>query len=225
MTLQRTSLILLAAASLSFAASAHAEIGVTADLGTTGVGAHIVVPMEKSLNGRFGINYLRRSFNKDASALDYHVKAELKTFDAIFDWYPGSSPFHVSAGVVYNGNQADAKAKPNSTGGYTINGTNYAAATVGNLSGTVDYRKAAPYLGVGWGNALTASKKLSFSAELGALFQGSPKTNLVSIGCTTSTTVCKALASDVAAENVKFAHDIEDFKVYPVLRVSVNYAF
>ena len=69
------------------AASAHAEIGVgvTATLGTTGAGVHLVVPMERTLNGRFGINYYKHDFDKRSGGIDYDGDAKLQTFDALFD--------------------------------------------------------------------------------------------------------------------------------------------
>lgn len=216
----------LAAAAMLAAGAANAQVGVTADLGSTGVGFHVVVPMETYLNGRFGANYFRHNFDKTSDGVDYDIKGKLQTFDVLFDWYltEGSS-FHLTGGLVYNGNKFNAKAKPNGLGGFTLNGHAYTAADVGLLTGRIDYRKAAPYLGIGWGNALARSSRWTTNIDLGVFYQGNPNVQLASVGCTVSSTVCKALASDVAVERLRLRDDVDALKVYPVVRASIGYQF
>jgi hypothetical protein len=218
---------LVAAAGLLAAASSQAQVAVTADLGTTGAGAHLVVPMESNLNGRFGLNYMKHDFDKRSGMVDYNLKGKLETFDVLFDWYiRDNSAFHLTGGLVYNGTNFDAVAKPNSLGSFTLNGNSYTAADVGLLSGTVDFRKAAPYLGIGWGNPLKLNgSRWQFNSDLGTYYQGKANVHLVSIGCATSNTVCKAVATDVAAEAARLADDASSYKFYPVLRASLSYGF
>lgn len=216
----------LATAALLAAGAVHAQVGATADLGSTGMGFHVVVPMETYLNGRFGANYLRHNFDKTSNGVDYDIKGKLQTVDVLFDWYlnEGSS-FHLTGGILYNGNKFNAKAKPNGLGGFTLNGHAYTAADVGLLTGRIDYRKAAPYLGVGWGNALARTTGWTTSVDLGVFYQGNPNVKLASVGCTTSAAVCKALASDVAAQALHLRDDVDGFKVYPVVRATIGYRF
>lgn len=218
--------VLVLAAVLATAASAQAQVALTADAGTTGAGLHLVVPMETYLNGRFGANYFKHDMTKRSGLIDYDLKGKLQTIDILFDWYlRDNSSFHLTGGLVYNGTNFDARAKADALGSFTINGNKYTAADVGVLDGTVKFRKAAPYLGIGWGNPLAADKRLQFNADLGAYYQGKANVHLVSRGCTTSQTVCKALASDVAAEQARLAGDTSSYKLYPVLRASISYRF
>jgi hypothetical protein len=217
-----------AAALLVLANTAQAQVGVTADLGSTGAGFHLVVPMESNLNGRFGANMFNHNFDRNSNGVDYAIKGKLQTFDVLFDWYlrEGSS-FHLTGGLVYNGNRFDATAQGNQLGKLTLNGHTYTASDIGMLKGRIDYRKAAPYLGIGWGNPLAADVRnhWSLSADLGAFFHGKPNVELGSYGCTVSKTVCDALIQDVAAERLHFADDADSLKFYPVVRASVNYRF
>jgi hypothetical protein len=218
--------IALACAALLASSAALAQVGVTADLGSTGAGFHVVVPMESDLNGRFGINYFKHDFNKTSSGIDYDVKGKLQTFDLLFDWYALSgSKFHLTGGLVYNGNRFDAHGKADPLGKFNLNSNVYSAADVGILSGRVAYRKAAPYLGIGWGNALAENSRWNLNADLGAFYQGNANVNLTSIGCTTSQLVCQTLAKDVEAVRQRFGDDLNKFKVYPVLRASLSYRF
>jgi hypothetical protein len=216
----------LAAAALLAAGSASAQVGVTADVGTTGVGFHVVVPMETYLNGRFGANYFKHDFDKTSNGVNYDVKGKLQTVDILFDWYLNEgSNFHLTGGLVYNGNKFNVHAKPNGAGVFTINGNTYTAADVGVLSGRLDYRKAAPYLGIGWGNALAQASRWNVNTDLGVFYQGNPNVQLASIGCTTSMTVCTTLAKDVAVARQNLRDDSDSFKFYPVVRVSIGYRF
>ena len=219
---------LFALAALVAGASAQAQVGaaLTADIGTTGVGFHVVVPMEATLNGRFGINYLKHDMDKRSGLVDYKLDGKLQTYDVLFDWYvvPQSS-FRLTGGILYNGTRFDATGKPGAGGSFTFNGNTYASTDIGSLKGDVTFRRAAPYIGIGWGNALNPNKRLNFSADIGAFYQGKAQVNLIPFGCTTSNAVCGKLASDVAVEELRLTDEASDYKVYPVLRASISYSF
>jgi len=212
-------------AGLSLAGIAHAQVGVTGSLGTTGIGAHLSVPVMPQLNARFGVNALRYSYDGSTSDLDYDFKLKLRTFDALLDYYPQGTGFRLTGGVVFNGNKIDAIGRPTAGGTYTLNGRTYSAASAGVLDGRVDFRNIAPYLGIGWGNAVAKEKGWKFAADLGVMLQGSPRTSLANIGCTAPAAVCAQLAADVAAENLRLNDEADDFKAYPVLRFGASYSF
>lgn len=207
--------------------AALAQVAVSADIGTTGAGAYLVLPMESTLNGRFGLHYYQRSKNQRAAEVDYDTDTTLRTADILFDWFAfEGSPLHLTAGVLYHGNRVTATARPGAGGNYTINGNAYSVADVGALTGSVKFRSAAPYLGIGWGNPLAISRqKWHLTGDLGFFLQGPPKVKLVSLGCTTSQQVCRGLAQDVAADSARFEDEIDYNKIYPVLRIGAAYRF
>lgn len=219
---------IFALAALTLGASAHAQLGaaVTADLGTTGAGLHLVVPMESNLNGRFGANYFKHDFDKRSGLVDYKFDGKLATFDVLFDWYliPQSN-FRLTGGLVYNGTRFKAVGVPSASGSFTFNGNTYSTSDIGRLEGDVKFRRAAPYIGIGWGNALTPNKRWNFATDIGAFYQGKAQVNLIPRGCTTSNAVCGKLASDVAIEELRLSEEASDYKVYPVLRASISYNF
>jgi hypothetical protein len=217
---------MLVALALLAAGAANAQVGATADIGTTGVGVHVVVPLTTQLNGRFGANYLKHDFDKTSDGVDYNLKGKLQTFDILVDWYlsEGGS-FHLTGGAVYNGNKFDVRGKPNGNGTFNINGNPYTASDVGILTGRIDFRKAAPYLGIGWGNAAAQSGGWSVTTDLGVFYQGSPNVQLAVTGCTVSSTVCNRLAQDVEAARKQLGDDTSSFKIYPVARIGIGYRF
>lgn len=207
--------------------AAHAEVDVAGSVGTTGVGFHATVPISESVNARLGLGYLDYNYRGSTRDLNYDLDLKTNTYDALLDWYPDKeSTFRITGGLSYNGNKIDVRALPNATGSYTIQGNSYDAASVGKVSGKVDFNKVAPYLGIGWGRPSSATEKgWSFSTDLGVLIQGSPKTSLSSTGCTAAAAVCSQFASDVARENAALQEEVGKFKIYPVLRVGISYRF
>lgn len=221
-TVKKTLAMMALAAGL--ANTAYAEVGLVGEVGTTGVGGHVVIPLRKNMNARLGMGYLTYSYSGSTRDMNYDLSMKARTYDALLDWYPREhSSFHVTGGLAYNGNKIDAQARPNSGGNYTVNGNSYSAAAAGKITGQVDFGKVAPYLGVGWSKA--SEKGWSFSTDVGMLFQGSPHTSLSSSGCTAGAAACNQLATDVAKENARLSDEVSRFKVYPVLRVGVSYKF
>jgi len=206
---------------------AQAETGVTADLGTTGIGAHVSIPLESKLNARFGLNYLSHAYSGDTSNVNYDFTLKLKTVDALLDYFPMDNGFRITGGIAYNDSRANGIGKPSLNGIYNLNGALYPVANIGTLNGNVEFRKSAPYLGIGWGNG-TKNAGWGFSSDFGVLFQGRPKTSLTSSGCTLATTPsssCDTLARDLIAENVNLADKTKSLQYFPVVRIGATYTF
>lgn len=208
--------------------TAHADVGLTPEVGTTGAGFHVDVPVRPNLSARFGTSYLAHSTHRGTSSLEYDLKREFKTVDALLDWYPVTdNGFRLSGGLVYKSDKSDVLARPNNDGSYTIQGNAYNAASTGRIEGKIADRKIAPYVGVGWGKAATGTRKggWSFSADLGVLLQGAPHASLTSSGCTSPTAPCSQLASDLAKESKALVNETGKYKAYPVLRIGLRYQF
>ncbi|TCS37399.1 hypothetical protein EDC30_104202 [Paucimonas lemoignei] len=220
----KTNSTLLLALFGALAANAAHAVGVTGELGTTGVGVHFSVPLTSSINARIGANVLNYSFDGSTSNVDYDFKLKLRTVDALLDWFPTANQFRLTAGVIYNGNKVDAVGLP-TAGTYTLNGNVYNAATAGTLNGRIDFRNFAPYVGIGWGNAASRTRGWSLSSDLGAFYQGKARTSLSLNGCSAGPAICNQIANDVAAENLRLADKADDYRVYPVIRIGITYIF
>jgi hypothetical protein len=213
-------------AGLAMSAYAQAEPALTGYVGTTGGGFHVGVPVRPNLDLRIGAGMLDRSYHDDTPSLGYRLNRKMKSVDAIVDWYPmHDSQFRLSGGIVYqHENRIEASAQPNA-GSYTIQGNTYSETSVGRLEGKTEYRKVAPYFGLGWGKATSDKKGWSATADIGVLLQGSPNTSLTSSGCTSPTAMCTQLGSDLDKEKTALNNEVGKYKAYPVLRVGVRYQF
>lgn len=214
---------LLIAAALTVAGSAHAA-GVGLRAGTTGVGGDVGFGLLPTLSARIGYSGLSFSRDVDVTDVDYDGDLKLSNLSALLDFSPLPGPFRITAGFIFNDNKIDLSGRPRN-GSYTLNGTTYAAADVGGLSGSLKSgNRAAPYLGVGYGNV--AGFGVNFYFDLGVMFQGTPGASLsATCGAALTATQCAQLQSNVAAERTRLQNEISGFKYYPVANIGVTIGF
>lgn len=226
--------IAMAFACIGVAGAGHAtaaDLAVTADLGSTGIGAHVTVPIapEQGLELRLGTNYLRGyKFKKNTGQVAYDFKASLRTIDALLDWHPMQSGFRLTGGVVYNNNVVDGIGVPSRITTFSFENGSYSTSQIGRLIGQIDFDSVAPYLGIGWSMAGTG-RGWSASSDLGVMYQGSPKTKLAFGGCSLPGTGCalvaNALTPLLAAEAKRVDDELRTYRFFPVLRVGLSYRF
>lgn len=224
---QRTTPATIALALASFVCwgtADAADYGLTASVGTTGLSVHVSRALAPGLNVRLGPNFFRYS-TAVTTDVTYDLTLKLRTFDVLLDYFPASGRFRMTAGAAYNGNRFDIVGRPNAAGNFTLFGNVYSAPSFGNLDGTVDFRRVAPYLGIGWGNPVATTKGWGFSTDVGVLFQGSPRSKLANTGCTAPALVCAKIAADVAAENRRLNEELKEYKYFPVVRFGARYSW
>ncbi|GAA5786181.1 hypothetical protein [Chitiniphilus shinanonensis] len=210
------------------AASASAPAQDTAigiDLSTLGVGGELTHRLTDQFNLRLNLNGLQLNRSDTLDNVDYDADIRLFTAGIIGDWIIPDTRFRLSAGVFYNGNKADLTSKAND-GTYRINGVTYDADDIGNLTGRVDFNRFSPYLGIGWGNPVAGDDALTFTFDLGVLYQGAAKLRL-DANCDPDlpAAACQALQNDVEAERARAEDDIRDYRFWPVVKVGLNYRF
>ncbi|HEX5537621.1 MAG TPA: hypothetical protein VFX27_10535 [Sphingobium sp.] len=203
---------------------ARLSVGITG--GTLGIGPEIGYRLSKNFGVRANASFLSISHNIDSDNITYDGKVKLQSGGAMVDVYPFGGGFRVSGGVRINGNKARGIGTP--TGGtFDINGTSYDATTlVTSVRADTDIEDVAPALTLGYGGG--TSSGLIFGVEAGALFQGSVKIKPLTISgtCATSTAgPCANIAADLEAERQSVNDDIDGYKVYPILQVTVGYRF
>ena len=188
------------------AGSAHAAgIGVRA--GTTGLGADVAWSVAPTLSARLGYSALTWNHDVDTD-IRYNGKLKLSNVNALLDFSP-LGPFRLTGGVVFNNNKYDVRSD-------SVSGA--------SISGSVKSGKsAAPYLGIGYGNV--SGMGVNFYADLGIMFQGSPRASL-SADCGSLTgTACTNLQNQAAAEQARLEDKLKNFKYYPVLNIGVTVGF
>jgi len=208
---------------LAFPGLAPADTSLGLRGGTLGGG----VELSHAFGPRTGVRLNADGFNFSQTStydnIDYDMKLKLQTVSLLGDWFPFASNFRVSAGAMFNGNKLALKGQP-SGGFYTINGTQYNTAQIESLDATVDFNKAAPYIGIGYGRAIT--RGLSLIIDAGVMFQGSPKSKIdLTCGPLATPAECTLAQSDARAEQSRLDESLHSFKYYPVISLGLAYTF
>jgi hypothetical protein len=207
--------------SLPAAALADTSLGIRG--GTLGGGVELSHAFGQRTGVRMNVDGYNYSKTKTQDNIEYDTKLKLQTGSLLGDWFPFANNFRISAGVVYNGNKLTLKGRP--TGGtYTINGMTYQASDVGSFDAQVDFKKGAPYFGIGYGRAINSGWSLIL--DLGVLFQGSARSKIdATCGAATPALTCSQMKSDAAAEQSKLDDSLRNYKYYPVLSLGLAYTF
>jgi hypothetical protein len=144
-------------------------------------------------------------FTDDDVEYDYEFKR--RSAGILLDWHPIGGKFFTAAGFLYNKNRVDARLSGN--GSVRVGNTTY---TNPQVSGDMEFKSIAPYLGVGWAWA-PGSSGLSLTFEVGVLYQGSADVEL------SSGTVSQ---SDLRQEEFDLR---DEFKYYPNISFAIGYRF
>jgi hypothetical protein len=200
---------------------AAAQFGIAARASTLGIGAEVSYRANRMVGLRVGGNYF--SISKDATIenIDYHVTPHLENGTALVDLYPLGSALHLTGGLLINHNEGRLVARLNQD--IEIGGQTYTPAEVGSLLGTVDFKKAAPYLGFGF----AGRGKVSLLFDLGVGITGTPRVDLV--GTTPLTGQAKAqFDANVQDELAQVRAEIDGksyLKFHPVLSLGLKIGF
>lgn len=179
------------------------------------------------------------------SALDYDdtfaeagrssVKAEA-TIDAPrigVQFYPfARSGLFIEGGMVFGSPNIKVTLEADENGDYTVDGEAYSTDDVGNLRGEVGFANdSAPYALIGWGRVVGNGIGLNFS--MGAISYGAANAELTS-DCTYTlvggifnggNVACTNVRTALANEELKIDNDLEDFELWPFVRIGLSYSF
>lgn len=203
----------------SIATAADNAVGVKAS--TLGAGIEYEKQINYNLGMRFGFNYFQFDSDFNVDDINYDSTIDLQSLSAILDWYPFASAFRISGGLMLNGNDGDFTATPDRP--VIIGDTLYSAQMVGTLNGSISFNTLAPYLGIGWSGGRDLIEGLSLAFDVGVLFQGSP--TIEDFQATGSLAGNSAFQSNLAWEKEKIQDDLDPYKYYPVIALTLMYRF
>jgi len=214
--------IVWVAAAVVAAAGARAEspvgVGLSATVGTLGVGGEVTVGVTRYLGVRAGAHWL--GVNPGISIEEGDVKTDLRwlNYHALLDVHPFGNNFRISGGGILNDNRFSLSADLTET--VEINDVEYGLTA---LNGDVEFEKFAPYVGLGYGNAAGKNGRWHFSFDLGVMFQGEPTVEIEAVA--SDPFVQAILDRDLREEEQGIEEDLGDFKYYPVLAFGISFRF
>jgi hypothetical protein len=214
-------------------AQAAGGLAVGVKAGTAGIGVEAVTSLNSVLNLRGVGNFFNYDYDTTEDGVDYQSELELRSYGLLLDLHPFKGRFRISAGGLGNGNGATLVATcPGAceVGDVTIRGND------ARLDGAVDFKKFAPYVGLGFGNAMVGSGLYGIF-DIGVMFQGEPDVALAASGSavvTDSNGLSRPVAdlstdpevqTAVAQEQASLQDDLKDFQFYPVVNIGIGYRF
>lgn len=195
--------------------------GVTGSVqvGTLGIGAQVATPLASRINFRGGIDFQPVSFETTVDEVALDVELPAATVTAVIDLYPNESGFRLSAGVLYFGGSLGLEGAP--TEDVEFGNNVYTQAPVGTIRGSLETSRLAPYLGLGWGNAVGTG--FGFALDVGIAYHGTPEFGLEATGPVSSD---PQFRMDLDAEAESANEDIPGVaSMYPVLKLGLSYGF
>jgi hypothetical protein len=201
---------------------------VTPEISTLGVGATVTKSITPNVNAKLGINGLGISQDISASNVDYKADLNLFNVSTLIDYHPWQKGgFRLTGGLVFQDNNLEGTGKA-SNGTININGRDYNSTDqLTSVKAKVSFANSvAPYIGIGWGNAVKPGKRWGFSANLGVMFAGSPKVALTpTFGQNADEALKTQINNDIEAERKKQESDLNWLSIYPVFSVGISYQF
>jgi hypothetical protein len=210
--------------------SARADVGMGLRAGTQGYGGDIDIALMEKLNVRVGYNMFNTNREIEDTDVVYDGEIKLSNASVLLDWHPFASGFRLSVGGVGPGLTADVQGR--STGGtYEIGDGVYSAAQIGSLNGTLKFgNSVAPYVGLGWGNAVGKNHRVTFLFDLGAAYVGKSTVDLSatcgpSLSQVQCATVQTRLRTDLAAEQQEMRDSVGAVQWWPVISLGLGIRF
>ena len=188
----------------------HAQnVGFSLHLGSLGVGADVAVAVNNNVSLRAGANVFPFDINITESDIRYSLDIRSPSFLTVIDVSPGGA-FRVSAGLLIA--TRDFTIDADLAEAVNIGGTLYQPSDVGSLTGVLDTRDVAPYVGIGFGSPRGGGVRLFL--DLGVAFHGSPEVSAVATGPIASQ---PQFQQDLQQEVDDLQDSLSSFRVYPVL--------
>ena len=215
-------------------AAEHAKVdqqskyALTAKVGTLGAGLDLTYKINPKFNARINLNKASADYNEVEDGVTYTGDLDLFTVGALVDYHPFQNNFRMSAGLYKNNNEINASSTDADEA--EIGGTVYDIE--GTLNSSISFKSIAPYIGIGWGNAVKRPNRWRISFDAGVLFQGKPEGKL-SIGDETTVRNSETgqledipdFEAELAQEEDNLNAELKDFKAYPAISLGVSYNF
>ncbi|MCK4820110.1 hypothetical protein KA005_30370 [bacterium] len=196
------------------------KYAIAAKGSTLGLGGEFTTGITSNVNARVGINMLDLDFEMELDDIEYDLGIDFSSYSALVDWYVFDGSFRLSGGIISMDHELNLDAKL--TVDEDIGDNTYTPDEIGTLSGSIEINQVAPYVGIGWGNPLTHSRRWGFTCDFGVAFTDSPDVTLSANGTMSSN---PAFRADMEKERKEIEDDLDSYKFYPVIALSLFYRF
>ena len=196
------------------------DVGGSVHVGTLGFGGRIATSLGNGINVRAGIDVVPPvTIQVEEEDIEFEVKFPSPSVTAVLDLHPGGSGFRLSAGAVYFGRDLGFEGVP--TEAVEFGEHEYTPAELGMIRGSLGTSRFAPYLGLGWGNAVGAG--FGFALDLGVASHGTPDFSYQATGPASSDA---QLEADLREEAETVNDELPGVaSLYPILNLGLGFRF
>lgn len=189
-------------------------------IGTLGFGADASVYLDDWVNFRANIGYLDFTFKDTIDDIDFDLDVEFQTAMFLLDFFPfEGGNFRISGGVALLDNSMTVDGTP--TDDESIGDNTYTPEEIGTITGDVEFDSIAPYVGIGYGNAVLPDASLTFVVDFGVIFQ----TYDIEVTASGAAANDPTFQSDLAELEKDIEDEVNRFKIYPVINFGIAYHF
>ena len=196
-------------------------LAIAGKAGTLGLGGELATGITQNVNARIGMNMLGFDVEEEIDDVEYDIGLDFSSFSALVDWHVFDGSFRITGGVVSMNHELDLEGTGAPGETVEIGDGTYTWANVGILSGSVEIDDLAPYVGIGWGDLLSAKKSWGFYCDFGVVFAGSPDVKLTATGAGAT----PGLPADLVKERDDIKDELEAFEFYPVISLGLFFQF
>jgi hypothetical protein len=193
-------------------------VGLSAKLGTLGIGADVTLGLNEYVGFRLVVNTMALEPESSPSEGDVYADLEYLTYGALLDVHPFGGGFRVSGGALINDNKFKLRADTDEP--VNLDDQYY---QLEDFAGEMTFADLSPYLGFGYGQAVGGDGHWHFACDFGVLFQGEPD---VTATAQASNPAAQGLVDQALEQEIaNIEDDFEWLKFYPVIAVGVSYRF
>ena len=195
------------------------KYAISGKASTLGLGGEFTTAVTPNINARVGLNALDVDVEEEIEDIEFDIGVDFSSFSALLDWYIFNSSFRISGGIISMDNEVDLETRPSEN--IEIGDVEFTPEEVGYLYGSIENDDVAPYVGIGWGNPLTADRRWGFTCDFGVAFTSSPDVTLDARGGTNP----HELDEELAKQKADIEDFFDEFKLYPVIALNFFYRF
>ncbi|MEM6413435.1 MAG: hypothetical protein AAF720_02125 [Pseudomonadota bacterium] len=189
--------------------------------GTLGIGGDVQARATDWLVFRAGGHVFDLNIDEEYDDIDYDANVNLSNAFLTADFHPFENGFLLSTGLIIGPKTISLSATPTET--IQIGDEEFTPAEVGTLTGEVSARGAAPFLGLGFDNAVTRGSRVGISFLLGVGFTGAPEAELLAEGGILENDEDFLTQLEIEVENLE--DDVDNFRFFPVARLGITVGF
>lgn len=208
------------------------DVGFSGGVGTLGTEVTVAArlsPYFDALVGYQQLDFDTTLTDDDRNSFDIDMEMTAPRLGVQYYPFPGLG-IGLEAGMVFGAPEIAVDAKADAASRFTVGPQTYFTNQIGTLTGTARFEDDnAPYLLLNVGRSTASGFNVNLS--LGAVSYGAAKVTLKNSQCALETNpvanaaACGLLKLHLIEEEAEVNKDLEDYELWPLVRLAVSYSF